>query len=359
VGDVRMHISRIAAGQYEDRPEVRNWEDIENALVEHSGSDPKIRGDEHIHDCPFCDKPGHLYVNYVKGVYNCYRCGGDDPNGKGNIFKLAELLGVTVETDELDLSQGVTTEKLDQDLAAIAMASDGLVPNQEPQYDQDEMPIAPPPGMKYIDMATWYQPDVQLAVAYLASRGITGQHLYHYRLGTCSFSQWQFIVFTDYNSAGQLRWWQKRCFNFGYVGAKYMGPKGDKAGKIGNWYQALRQPVDYIGVCEGPVSGIVAGLEFTWLWGKEHSPEQLETLLTADKLVVIAMDGEAKAFKNALGLASEIRSRGGKSMIVPMPGDHDPASLGADQFRTLLNTALQNQDHNDLDFLERVVRDYV
>jgi hypothetical protein len=357
---VDIHISRRG-----DHSEVKNWEDIENALTDHSGNEPKRKGDEYIHDCPFCDKPGHLYVNYVKGVYNCYRCGGDNPDGRGNIFKLAELLGVTAETDELDLSQGASVEQLDQDLAAIYISGEGIVPTGEVTYDRNEMPIQPPGGMKYIDITTWYERDVQTAVAYLAGRGITGQHLYHYKLGVCVHWNRTKVVFTDFNRYGQLRWWQTRHVEFGTDpqwlrrGPKYLGPSGDKAGKIGNWYQAIQQPVDYVGVAEGPISGMVAGLEFTWLWGKEHSKEQLDVLLSADKLIVIAMDGEAKAFKNAIGLATEVRSRGGQSIIVPMPGDHDPASLGVEKFRPLLTTTLRNRDRNDLDFLERVVNDYV
>jgi len=347
--------------------EVQNWEDIENALIDLTGTEPRIRGDEHIHDCPVCGKKGHLYVNYKKGVYNCYRCGGDEPNGRGNIHRLAELVGVTVEDDELDLSQGVSVERLDQDLAGIYVAGEGTVPMGEITYDRNEYPIEAPPGMQYISMKNWYTSDVQMAVAYLASRGITGHHLYHYRLGVAKNWGHLKVVFTDFNRYGQLRWWQTRGIEWDHPskaqpirgGPKYLGPKGDKAGKIGNWYQAVQQPVDYIGIAEGPVSGIVAGLEFTWLWGKEHSPEQLEVLMSTDKLKVIAMDGEAKAFRNALGLATEIRSRGGKAIIVPMPGDHDPASLGAVQFRAILNKALVNRDQNDLDFLERVVNDYV
>jgi hypothetical protein len=274
-------------------------------------------------------------------------------------------MGVTVESDDLDLSQGATVEKLDQDLAGIYIAGEGLVPSGVVTYDRNEMPINAPTGMKYIDIKTWYERDVQVAVQYLASRGITGQHVYHYRLGVVK--QWDRlnVVFTDFNRYGQLRWWQTRRVVFQNTpewerrGPKYLGPTGDKAGKIGNWYQAIRQPAGYVGVCEGPVSGIVAGLEFTWLWGKEHSPEQLEVLLSTDKLIAIAMDGEAKAFRNALGLATEIRSRGGKAVIIPMPGDHDPASLGAMKFREVLGKTLQQPDQNDLDFLERVVRDYV
>jgi ribosomal protein L37AE/L43A len=343
--------------------DIQNWEDIENALVDQTGVEPKIKGDEHIHTCPFCDKPFHFYVNYEKGVYNCYRCGGDDTDGSGKIEKLAKILGVTVETDDLDVTRAQTVEQLDNDLAGIYIAGEGIVPTGQVTFDRNEVPIAAPVGMKFIDVTTWYQPEVQCAVAYLQSRGINGSHLYNYRLGVCTQRNHVKVVFTDFNRYGQLRWWQLRGVQFAGApeqgGPKYLGPDGDKAGKIGNWYQAIQQPVDYIGVCEGPISGIVAGLEFTWLWGKEHSPEQLEVLLSTDKLIAIAMDGESKAFKNALGLANDIRSGGGNAIIIPTPGDHDPASLGAEKFRAVLAQTLASRDQNDLDFLERVVQDYV
>jgi len=341
--------------------EVTNWEDIESTLIDLSGREPRIRGDEHIHTCPFCDKPDHLYVNYKKGVYNCYRCGGDNPDGRGSIFKLAELLGVTVETDDPEMQKDIFDPTLAQDLSAVYIAGAGLV-DQEPLYDRNERPINPPGGFQYITLDNWYQYDVQTVVRYLASRGITGEHLYHYRLGfradRYAHTTRLEVVFTDFNRYGQLRWWQRR-----YIGAsqgpKYIGPSGDKAGKIGNWYQAIKQPVDYIGVAEGPVSGIIAGREFVWLWGKEHSPEQLQTLVSANKRVVIALDGEAKAHRNAIGLATDLRDRGVQALIVPMPGEHDPASMGAEPFRELLDETLRRGDTSDLDFLERVVRDYV
>lgn len=342
---------------------IENWQDIESALTDLSGKEARIKGDEHIHSCPFCDKHGHLYVNYSKGVYNCYRCGGDDPDGRGSIEKLAELLGVTVETDELGTDQSVFDQNFGQDLSAVYVAGEGLV-DQVPLYDRNELPIGPPQNFQYISLDNWYQEDVQKVMNYLAYRGVNGSHLYHYKLGVC-FTQWMHyrkidVVFTDFNRYGQLRWWQHRCIDDGCkVGPKYMGPTGDKAGKIGNWYQAIRQPVDYIGVAEGPVSGIVAGLEFTWLWGKEYSPEQLETLCSANKRVMIAMDGEAKAYRNAISLATALRDRGVSASIIPMPGEQDPASLGAGPFRQILEQALSRRESDDLAFLETVVREYV
>lgn len=342
------------------RAEVKNWEDVDAALVDMTGIEPRLKGDEYIHFCPFCDKPDHLYVNYTKGVYNCYRCGGDDPMGRGNIFKLAEYVGVTPETDDLDLSAGVTTEKLDQDLSAIYIAGEGVLDtNQAPQHDPNDLPVNPPPEFTPINLDTWYLPEVQRAVAYLHYRGLNGSHINSYRLSICRWYGETQVVFPDFNRYGQLRWWQRRGIMPSSTGAKYVGPTGDKAGKIGNWYQAIQQPAWYVGVCEGPISGMIAGPEFTWLWGKEHSPQQLEVLASCGKPVVIALDGEAKAFKNAIGLATDIRSRGQKSIIVPIPGEHDPASLGHSEFQKVLLKSLILKDQSDLDFLERVVNDYV
>ena len=343
--------------------EVTNWEDVENALIDLSGKQPRIKDDEHIHRCPFCDKEDHFYVNYKKGVYNCYRCGGDSEDGRGSIFKLAELLGVTVETDEPEMDRDIFDPAVGQNLSDVYIAGTGII-EQTPLYERNEVPVEPPGRFQYITLENWYSPDVQAAVRYLASRGITGEHLCHYRLGLCtgSYGHPTEVVFTDFNRCGQLRWWQRRAIVDDPARnhrPKYIGPKGDKAGKIGNWYQALQQPVDYIGVAEGPVSGIIAGREFVWLWGKEHSREQLETLVSSGKRIVVAMDGEAKAFRNAIGLATELRDRGVEALIVPMPEDQDPASLGAAAFREVLDETLERCDTSDLDFLERVVRDYV
>ena len=339
---------------------VQNWEDIENALVELSGKQPRLKGDEHIHTCPLCHKDEHLYVNYEKGVYNCYRCGGDDPNGQGGLFKLAEVLGVTVEVDDLDLTGGVTVEQLDKDIADIYMYGDGVLPEKIRQltYTRNEMPLDPPKDFVYLTKETWLRSDCNYAIRYLEGRGFTSMdQVTRYRLGVAPFYGKPWLIIPDFNGHGQVRWWQRR--NLTPEGPRYLGPEGDKAGKLGNWYQALAQPVDYIGVCEGPISGMLAGYEFCWLWGKEFSREQIDTLVTTDKKVLIALDGEDKAFNNAIGLATELRSHGVESLIIPMPGQHDPASLGHAAFRQLLDATLRNSDGSDLDFLKRVVEDYV
>lgn len=45
----------------------------------------KISGDEYISDCPFCNKPGHLYININKRAWICHYC-----NEKGSYIKFLE-----------------------------------------------------------------------------------------------------------------------------------------------------------------------------------------------------------------------------------------------------------------------------
>jgi hypothetical protein len=300
-------------------------------------------------------------VNYKKGAYNCSRCGGEAPEGRGSITKLAGLLGVTVESDDLDLStEPVTVEKLDRDMVSIMLAGAGLVDLPPTTAERNEDPVQPPPGFQFISLENWYHPGIQRVVRYIYGRGMNVQHIQAYHLGVCPFKNYTQLVIPDFNHLGQLRWWQRRSLDdMPNPGPKYVGPVGDKAGKIGNWHQALVQRTPYIGVCEGAISAMAAGIEFTWLWGKEYSKEQVETLATASKPVVIALDGEAKAFGNTLGLANELRSQGVRPIIVPLPGDQDPASLGHAEFAKILAVALQHQDQSDLDYLERAVQEYV
>lgn len=330
---------------------IDNWEEIEDAIIALTGKDPRVttKG-EHIHTCPFCDREGHFYVNYEKGVYNCYRCGGTDPDSHGSIRKLAGLLGVEVDDEAPMIGKEVMQLTGDQMLENYLQTA-GFVPVID--VNVDETPIVPPPGWEIITgqnaMRHFH------AVSYLYSRGINNTQIDFYRIGVALGGTK--VVFPDFNAHGQLRWWQMRGLGETY-GPKYQGPEGLKGGKIGNYYGAARQTW-YVGVAEGPISAIIAGYEFCWLWGKEHSPEQVVQLARLNKPVVIALDGEEKAFRNAMGLARDLRDEGTRVYIVPMPGGHDPASLGGVAFRQLLSQTLSNQQGSDLDFLDRVVRDYV
>lgn len=333
---------------------IDNWQEIEDSIIALSGKEPRVttKG-EHIHTCPFCDKDNHFYVNYEKEVYNCYSCGGDNPDARGHIKKLAELMGVEIE-DEVPLeSSPIRDILIDTSMQRLEIAIESVgVQVVRPVVD-NEQPVYAPPGWELLTPANFMK--YFQATSYLFSRGIDKAQIEFYKLGVAQGGTK--IVFPDFNVYGQLRWWQLRGLGSG-GGPKYEGPEATKGGKLGNFYRAATQTW-YVGVAEGPISGIIAGYEFMWLWGKEHSPEQIEALVRLGKPVVLALDGEAKAYRNALGLARDLREQGVASYIVPMPGEHDPASLGVMAFRQVLAQTLQSRSMSDLDYLERVVRDYV
>ena len=328
---------------------IFNADEVDEAIIDQTGNSPRIRGDEHIHTCPFCGKRGHFYVNYRKGVYNCYRCGDDDDQARGSVEKLAGLLGVELDAIEEIPSVDEMSRALEVDELAAVSQQLGL------GSTPDEEPVAPPVGFEYLstlNSGRYFQ-----ALSYLIGRGISWPTIQYYRLGVAECGTK--IVFPDYNSRGELRWWQLRKIDDYQRGPKYQGPPGDKGGKIGNWYRALSLPVDFLGVCEGPISGIAAGPEFCWLWGKQSSTEQVDTLARCGRLVAVALDGEARAYRSALGLVEKLRDRGAQAVIVPVPGEHDPASMGTADFRHLLTNVLHNPDDSDLGFLETVLTDYV
>lgn len=331
---------------------IENWQEIDDGIVALTGVEPRVttKG-EHIHTCPFCDKPGHLYVNYEKGVFNCYSCGGTSLDSHGGIWKLAEFLGVEIETEYQDIPREVLVQTDMELLESYAQAA-GLAVKHD--IMNDEMPVQPPPGWELLVPANYKK--YFNVMSYLYSRGLSNIQIDFYKIGVAHGGTK--IVFPDFNAYGHLRWWQTRAPGKAW-GPKYAGPDGaTKGGKIGNYYKAVQQTW-YVGVAEGPISAIVAGFEFTWLWGKEHSPEQVGSLARLNKPIVIALDGEAKAFGNAMKLARDLRDVGVPVFIVPMPGQHDPASMGTGPFRALLQQTLAKQQGSDLDFLERVVKDYV
>lgn len=329
---------------------VDNWEDVEEAVVENTGDAPVIRGDEHIHTCPFCGKKAHFYVNYAKGLYNCYVCGGDD-KGSGSVLKLARLLGVEVLGD---VDSVPTIEELDEMSQLISEAAD-VVQVAGPSDDPNEEAIALPYGFEWLTPANAAKYAAQ--VQYLVERGIDWSTVLDYRVGIAF--RGERVVFPDFNGMGQVRWWQARNAVPWAPPPKYRGPSGNKGGKVGNLHRACRLPCNWIGVAEGPISGIIAGPEFTWLWGKEHSRSQVAALVACHKDMVIAFDGENRAVGNSMALARDLSDQGVRTTILPLPLGHDPASLGRATFRRILAQSLSENDPDHLSFLKHVVDAYL
>jgi archaellum biogenesis ATPase FlaH len=59
------------------------------AFLEAQGWQFKRQGQEFVTACPFCEKPGHLWVNQESGAWKCHRCGET-----GNLVTLRKRLGL-------------------------------------------------------------------------------------------------------------------------------------------------------------------------------------------------------------------------------------------------------------------------
>ncbi len=326
---------------------ISNWEEIDDAISAISGDVPRVKGDNHIHTCPFCGKRGHFTINYQKGKYNCYRCGGENPDSRGDIRNLAEILGVEIIQDGDTIAPRM--DELEQKLSELDLA-----PVTVDLPSRNEAPVDPPEGFVLLSRANARY--FAGAVTYLYYRGLTWEEIQYYRVGVAMGGAR--IVLTDWNAKGQLRWWQLRVPSEQCFGPKYVGPEADKAGKLGHWHQAI-QRTWYVGVAEGAFSAMAAGPEFVWLWGKEYSQEQVETLSSCGKTIVVCLDGEAKAVGNTYQLVQDLQGRGCRVTPVALPNDEDPASMGRVMFRRLLSDTLSRPDSTGIDYLRRAVADYV
>lgn len=307
---------------------------IDGALVEQTGSIATVRRDEHVYNCPVCGREGHFYVNYRKGVYNCFVCGDQNPDARGSVRKLAGILGVEWEDDRADTEIEDTTGE--------AVARD------------DESPVPLPTDFELLSPASVSRQLPQFC--YLQARGLSWEDMLMYRLGT-AFAGSR-IIFPDFNAYGQVRWWLGRALG-NHVKPKYKGPSGERWGKIGNYHRALAVSSSWIGVCEGPVDAIIAGPEFTWLWGKGHTEEQVEVLAGSGRKIVVALDGELRAVGSARSLVEDLKNLGAECLFCGVPAGEDPASVGRIAFRRLLAATLtEGQTLNELNYLRLAAEAY-
>ena len=58
-------------------------------VLRHAGLPFRLSNNQLITTCPFCNKPEHMYVHAMSGLWDCKRCGE-----KGNLHRLSRSLGV-------------------------------------------------------------------------------------------------------------------------------------------------------------------------------------------------------------------------------------------------------------------------
>jgi len=304
------------------------------------GEPKRGSGQELTWNCPLCvirkqaraDTRYRLYVNPYKkftkrGQYSesgwafCQNC-----QWAGPVASLLKQLGIEVEAKAEDWSTILTR-----------LAKVGEPPEPDP-FDEEFLDTVSYPCAVYPlepDMRSW---------AYLTKRGITPKQIRTLQLGVGSKRYRNRIFFPNFNEDGEMDFWSAREFGSDY-GPKYISSPGAPRRERIYRYQAVARAIRS-GVCtsvtitEGVISAIRAGEDAVACFGKYVTPEQQRMLLDLRKFAlneeleyVIALDGDALLFST--GLAKALHARGAHVSIVPLPRNHDPASLEPEEWAQL------------------------
>lgn len=316
-----------------------------------------------IYRCPQCEGStgsGHLYVNYDRGYYNCFKC----TLGGRRLEGLLKILHIDIQYDYIKLYSEHDTE-LDK---IISNKSKKIITPKVVEYSTDLKVLT-----EYYD---WHTQTISLrAYDYLRSRGITDSIINRLKIreGINRYSEQIEINSTSYSGrdySGRIMVPSLRrdgLISF-YVGRDYIGDKPAKYLNPPKELSAASEDVwnldmvnsDSVIICEGVFTAIFASpykLNSVATYGKSISAiannrdvrvtSQGEKLLAKKfKNYFIAYD--ADAYKEAINSCKYLYDRGANVYLVLIDpikyGAHaDVADIGFNEFSKLLSTAIHYQ----------------
>lgn len=283
------------------------------------------RPGEYSINCPFCEKRGmgedrkhHLGFNVSKDVYYCFRCGA---SGRAVI-----LLGERADkrsffsTLTTRLQGGITSKSGTEFYSAVL------------DYDAVSTPL---------DWAVHKN-----AAEYLVSRGVTEKDVAYYdiRLGDHSSKLFRGrILVPTYDNLKNCVYLVGRDY-CGKSDKRYINPPGTEKGRF-LWNLNRIAEGDMVVLVEGVFDGIIAdkaGREGDYfrsvcMFGKKISLLQARALaMKKPGTVVVALDADVKPAE--LDKNKKILKDNGipNPILVKLPGDEDPASMGVVGFRKFM-----------------------
>lgn len=287
----------------------------ESAVSSRLGTPVNTITGEKRYNCPFCitsgndaDTKQHLYVNFDKGVYFCFRCGsGGVVNALLRALHLPEAHEIPHTRDDV--------EALIRQLTVSLVVTSSEVPKLELPC-----PVAP----------VWSIPESR---KYLSDRGLTEDDCTTYGLVCGSHNGVERIFFPVYRpNSHEMIYWVGRKYLWGDEQnkkiPKYSNPPGVKKHLLYGLDVATEQPgyPDRVFIVEGPLSAIRTDRKAVALLGKQCSEYQLELLVqNAFFEYVVCLDGDAAP--EAFDLCERLVLRGCNVSYVPMPDGEDPASI--------------------------------
>ena len=327
------------------------------ALVEMKLEPLAKSGDNYIYRCPKCEGnigSGHLYINYKKNKYNCFKC---DVAGS-DIRRLLYLLGVDAQFDYENIFSSY-------------------------QQSLDDILSAPPKCMrmdysKNLKLLTayydWHTKELsEEAYLYLQKRGVSDSTIYNLRIkeGVNRYGE-QFSYFkqeyagVDYSQRIMVPSLRKDGTISYYVGRDYTGKKKNKYVNPSQKFAYASEDVwnldminsKHVIICEGVFSAITAGgikMNACATYGKSISrssntdredvivPCQGEKLL-AKKFDTYYVAYDSDALREALNTCRYLFDRGANVKLVYIDPQvygmkADANDIGYDTFLSLLSSA--------------------
>ena len=262
-------------------------------------------------NCPYCEDRGHsrdvkykMYVNTLKAVAHCFRCG----YSKYNIFND----GINVLEAPKDLN------KLESKLADLFSIK------KVPLYDLDSL--------------SWKlsKDKTPIAYKYIISRGFTEDDINRYDLrvgkdfldsGTL-VKRWSGrIIFPYKNEDGDTLFLVGRS----YAGKepKYLNSRGDKSSAV---YGLSEVTNGVAGLCEGIIDAIAfkksTGIAGVCGLGKEYTEKQIQLIASKCHTVYESLDGDVDVLIRSK-LCMNFIKLGVKVLNVGLPMGEDPSSFSS------------------------------
>lgn len=256
------------------------------------------------------DRGKHLYVNVRKGKFFCQ---------KSSIGGSLSYLFFTLGLDKDSLKEAPV------DLSLDSLKSRLL------SLDKPETFVKPIAELPEWSIEVVHGSEVH---RYLRQRGVSDEDVNHYRIreGTGDYHGW--VVIPSFSTTGTCEYWV--CRNTRKK--TYLNPEVDRRYHVGFLNTALACSPGFVVVCEGMFSAIVAGRNAVAAFGKFVTNDQLRTMWDAGvRKVALALDGDA--WEETLDTAERCIKIGLETVIVPLPLDEDPADLGRERFKVLLETS--------------------
>lgn len=341
---------------------MKYYEGILNSVLESVGE--TSGGRDIIYKCPFCESStgsGHLYINYDKNMFHCYKC---DVGGR-DISKLLSMLGIS-------LSEEIPTSISNRESNSVRLSE--LLRESDKKHeiitrDLDrvtEFFIAHTMNLS------------QGAIDYLHKRGVTDEEMLVYNMREGMNRRGTYICNTrgqDYSGrilvpsmiGDKVSYYVARLYQ-GVSNRKYLNPPSDIAYSsedVWNLDRAKKVSNTVI-ICEGVFTAIAAGrgkYNAVATYGKSIAEisnrdkgylSQGEQLLQAGfSKYVVAYDADAR--KELLSTCKYLSSRGADTYFIKVPdkyGAHtDISDLTREEYIDLLSHMEHYSKASQLDLI--------